>query len=184
MQPRNSRISSCPGEDPDSYQNEHGWREDLLEQPQHIPQDQCAADPSRGCGPLRTASPTFCDLARHPSSMLQPRKDRPQQREQHEQVLRHVQYARLSGHAGHIPSDHTPSTTLFSIPTTHQICTTTACNEIRSVSSLAKLNKPSRLQLLPMTSHATRRCSHISTHLSHQPTTYQNQLTSYESSEK
>lgn len=46
-----------------------------------------------------------------------------------------------------IPSAHTVSTTLFSIPTTHHICPTTTRDETRGMSSLAKLNEPSRSQL-------------------------------------
>lgn len=64
--------------------------------------------PLEDADPLRTASPTFRDLARHPSSTLQPREDRAQRREQRERALQHVQGARLSGRAGHFPfSSHT-----------------------------------------------------------------------------
>lgn len=59
----------------------------VREQPQHAPQRQRAAEPSRGRRHSPTTSPTPRNLTQHPSNTIQTHKDRAQQQSTAQVIL-------------------------------------------------------------------------------------------------
>lgn len=106
MQPHISRIAPRLGEDPEARKNERGQRDERREQHQHAPQESCAADSSRGRGPLHTASPTPSNLAQHSRGTFQHHEDcarRDEPREQSQRASQGRRDAEPSRGRGHSP---------------------------------------------------------------------------------